>query len=197
MRKSQGLLFVLSGPSGSGKTTLGQRLLGSAALRKNIIRSISCTTRPKRSKERNAREYFFISLAEFRQLQKAKKILEWTRYLGYYYATLKGYVDKQVTAGKHLVLCLDVRGALRIRQLYPKSAILIFVAAPSVEVLRERIRGRCAKTKKREITQRLRLARKEMRQAGQYDYVLINNNLAQAVRRLKKIIEREIRSNKE
>ncbi len=187
-----GEIFVLSGPSGSGKTTLLNHLLEDRFLSRKLVKSVSYTTRPRRSKERGRRDYFFVTKQQFEKAKKAKKILEWTRYLGYYYATPKDFVDKQLSKGKNIVLCLDRRGAFQVKRLYPQNTVTIFVAPPSLESLHQRISGRCPKTGKDEIRGRLRLARKEVRDSSRYDHRLVNKELAQAVKRLKSIIVKEI-----
>jgi len=185
------LILVLSGPSGSGKTTLLAGLLKDKAIRKILRKSISLTTRPRRSKEIRGRDYFFVSRERFLRLLKAKKILEWTRYLGYYYATPKEFVEKELRHGKGIGLCLDLKGALRIKKLYPQNAVLVFVVPPSLDVLRKRIRQRCHKTCAREITRRLALARKEMLASRFYDYEVVNNRLKGSIQQLKAIVLKE------
>ncbi|MDP2940818.1 MAG: guanylate kinase, partial [Candidatus Omnitrophota bacterium] len=184
----RGLIFVVSGPSGSGKTTLVARLLQEAKLRRKLGKSISFTTRPKRSKERQGRDYIFITPDDFRRKLKAKKILEWTRFLGYDYATPRDFAERQVKAGKSIILCLDRAGAKKIKTLYPRSTITIFIVPPSLEALRQRIAGRCHKTKKEEIARRLRLARREIAACRDYDFTVVNKNLHQAVKDLRDII---------
>jgi len=191
MLRKKGLIFVISGPSGSGKTTLAQKLTCSKALKNKLIKSVSFTTRPKRQGETDKRDYFFISDKEFREKRKAKKILEWTEYLDYYYATPKEFVDRQLDQGKHILLCLDFKGALKVKRLYPQNIITVFVMPPSLMTLQDRIRKRCRQTKKGEIKQRLKLARQELAVAKQYDYCLINRDLKQAVRELQGIILQE------
>lgn len=186
--KNRKLIFVISGPSGSGKTTLLKELLKHKELKKRLIKSLSFTTRPQRQGEQNKRDYFFITKAEFKQRRQAKKILEWTRYLGYYYATPRDFLDKQLKKGKHIILCLDLKGALKIKRLYPKNTVTIFIMPPSLEALHNRIEGRCNKTKQEEIKQRLKLAREELLASRKYDYCLVNKNLSQAVKELQGII---------
>ncbi len=190
--KNRGLIFVISGPSGSGKTTLLKKLLTTKELKKRLAKSTSFTTRPKRSGEKNGKDYFFIPKDKFRQKQKAKKILEWTKYLGYYYATPRDYLTEQLKQGKHIVLCLDLKGALKIKRAYPGNTVTIFIAPPSLKVLRDRIEGRCNKTKTEEVKQRLKLARREVIVSHRYDYCLVNKNLHQAVGALRSIILREM-----
>jgi len=187
-----GKIFVISGPSGSGKTTLLKRALISRVLKKKLAKSISITTRLKRSGEREGRDYFFVKLPEFRRLNKTKKILEWTRYLGYYYGTKKEFLEERLSKGKHLALCLDLKGALKLKKLYPENTVTIFIDPPSIKELRKRIEARCSKTKQEEINKRIRLAVGELQNSRRYDYVLKNENLNKAEERLKEIILKEI-----
>ena len=191
-RKLRGLIFVISGPSGSGKTTLRDNLFKDRELRKRLVKSVSLTTRKKRSGERSGRDYFFITKGEFSRRLKQKKILEWTRYLGYYYATPRDFVEKQLKAGKNIALCLDLKGVVYINRLYPKNSVSIFILPPSLLALRKRIEGRCSKTKKEEVGMRLKLAKKELRACARHDYSLVNRNLTKAARELKSIILKEL-----
>ncbi|MBM3246376.1 MAG: guanylate kinase [Candidatus Omnitrophica bacterium] len=191
--RGKGFIFVISGPSGSGKTTLLARLLKDKKLKDKLAKSVSLTTRPKRSKEAQGRDYFFLTPRRFQQLQKAKKILEWTRYLGYDYATPKSFAQKQLRAGKNLVLSLDFRGALRVKRLYPRNTVTIFILPPSLGELRQRIEKRCAKTKKEEIQKRLKLAEKEVKFSPKYDYCLTNKDLNHTVAKLRGIILNNIK----
>ena len=191
-KNKKGLIFVISGPSGSGKTTLLKRVLLDRALRRTLAKSVSVTTRPRRSGECQGRDYFFLRPGEFLRLKKNKKILEWTKYLGYYYGTKKDILEESLKQGRHLALCLDFKGALRLKKLYSRQAITIFVQPPSIKELRKRIEGRCVETKCEEINRRLALAQLELRNSRRYDYVLKNKNLTQAVNRLKGIILKEI-----
>jgi guanylate kinase len=191
MRK-KGLIFVVSGPSGSGKTTLLEKVLRDRKLKKGLIKSVSFTTRKARSQERDKRDYFFITEKEFKRKLRAKKILEWTKYLGYYYATPKDFVEKELKAGRHIILCLDLRGALKIKRLYPKNTVTIFILPPSLATLKTRIKGRCVKTKDEEIRQRLVLAREELSVCHKYDYCLVNKHLPQAIKQLRGTIIKEI-----
>lgn len=185
-------IFVISGPSGSGKTTLLKNLLRHRQLKDRVIKSISLTTRPKRSGEKQGKDYFFISESEFSKRRRAKKILEWTRYLGYYYATPKGFVQSNLAEGKNLIICLDLKGALKIKRLYPHNTITIFIMPPSLGALGERIKKRCRNTSPREIQQRLGFAKQEILAAQQYDYCLTNRNLSATARQLKELILQEL-----
>ena len=190
--KKQGLIFIISGPSGSGKTTLVKNLLGNKTLKNKLVRSISFATRPKRSGEEDKKDYFFISERRFKQEQKAQNLLEWTKYLGYYYATPKDFIERQLGKDKHVILCLDLKGALTIKQRYPKHTVTIFVMPPSLDALLHRITRRCNKTKDEEVRQRLTLAQQELSAADRYDYCVVNKDLDQATKQLKGIILKEI-----
>ena len=191
-RQSKGLLFVVSGPSGSGKTTLAQAVRKAPGLRKNVSRSVSFTTRPKRCKEKEGRDYFFVSTAQFKKLRSQQKILEWTRYLGYYYGTPKQELDRQLAAGRNMILCLDVRGARKVKRLYPRDSVTIFVVPPSLEVLKERIQKRCSKTGAQEIAGRLKAAQEELKAASGYEYRIVNEELSRSVHELSGIIKHRI-----
>ena len=190
-RQSQSKIFVISGPSGSGKTTLLTSLTQDKKIRKLLVKSCSITTRPRRSPEREAEEYFFVTLKEFRRLLKAKKILEWTRYLGYYYGTPKEPLEKQLKDAKSVGLCLDLKGARILKKIYPQHTVTIFVLPPSLSVLKERIQNRCQQTNQQEVAQRMLLARKELQAAEEFDYCILNQNLPAALKELKSIFLQE------
>lgn len=191
-KNNPGKIFIICGPSGSGKTTLLSSLIQDRQISKLLTKSCSLTTRSKRSGEQEGKDYFFVTSDRFSQLLKAKKILEWTRYLGYYYGTPKGPLEKKLKAGINMGLCLDLKGARILKKLYPKNAVTIFVLPPSLQVLKSRIEGRCNKTHKEEIAQRMRLARKELEAASQFDYCILNQNLEIALKELKVIFLQEI-----
>jgi guanylate kinase len=195
--RGSGKIFVISGPSGSGKTTLAASLLEQPDLRGKLCRSISVTTRPPRTGERNKRDYFFISEAEFKRRLKAKKILEWTTYLGYYYGTDKEFVEDRLLRYKGIVLCLDVVGAMRLKRVYHKRVVTIFVLPPSRKELYRRIRQRSLSTPEHEIAGRLAVAREEIKAAKGYDYRLVNRDLTKAIERLKRIVRLNLPDNYE
>ncbi|MBU1727556.1 MAG: guanylate kinase [Candidatus Omnitrophica bacterium] len=190
------MIFVVSGPSGSGKTTLLDTLLKDAQLKKTLVKSVSFTTRPMRSAEKDKRDYFFLSRDEFKRRLKSKKILEWTRYLGYYYGTPKEFVDSFLAKGRHILLCLDFKGACQIKKLYPKNTVTIFIKPPSIDALKLRIAGRCSRTKEEEVKKRLDLARQELLLAKEYDYFVRNIALEKAANSLRRIVLKESNSRK-
>jgi guanylate kinase len=190
--KKKGIIFVLSGPSGSGKTTLAQAVLSEKKFSGKLEKSVSFTTRARRRGEIDKRDYFFISKEEFLKARKTEKILEWTRYLGYYYGTARDFVDSRLENFRSLILCLDLKGAARIKELYPENSVTIFIMPPSLEELARRIENRHRETSRKEIARRLRLARQEMASAGPFDFCVVNADLAQAVKELKGIINKKI-----
>ncbi|MCX7926906.1 MAG: guanylate kinase [Candidatus Omnitrophica bacterium] len=192
----RGMIFILSGPSGSGKTTLAQAILKDRKLNKWLGRSISFTTRPRRRGEKEGRDYFFISNEDFKWKLKKQKILEWTRYLGYYYGTDKDKVEQILKKGKNLILCLDIKGARKVKKLYPQNTITIFVMPPSLKELKKRIMARKRETKD-EIKNRLFQAQKEITASKFYDYCLVNDKLRKAVQKLKQIILNQLRRQKD
>jgi guanylate kinase len=190
-QKKLGKIFVISGPSGSGKTTLLTRLIQDKKIARLLVKSCSITTRPKRPQEREAKEYFFVSTVEFKRLLKAEKILEWTRYLGYYYGTPKEPLEKQLAGGKSVGLCLDLKGARMLKKIYPFNTVTVFVLPPSLSVLKQRMQNRSRQTNQLEVKQRMLLAGRELQAAGKFDYCVLNQNLAVALKELKNIFLRE------
>ena len=188
----RGSLFVLSGPSGSGKTTLAAAALKEPGIKGRVLRSVSVTTRPRRNREVEGKDYFFVSETRFLRLRREKKILEWTRYLGYYYGTLTRFVDATLGKGKSLLLCIDVRGAAAVSRRYPRQAVTIFVKTPSLGTLRERIEGRACGMDARELQGRLARARQELALAGRYDHMIVNRDFARAVTRLTTLMKKTI-----
>jgi len=191
--KRPGNIFIISGPSGSGKTTLLQKLIASKELQGKLIKSVSLTTRPRRPREEEGEDYFFISKAEFKKRLAAKKILEWTKYLGYYYATPKDFIERNLSTDTDVALCLDLKGAATIKRLYPKNTVTLFVMPPSLATLKRRIANRRCKTKREEITQRMQLARRELCATRRYDYCILNKDLRLALKELKDIVLSKIK----
>lgn len=193
----KGFIFVISGPSGVGKTTLLKELLKDHLLKNKLVKSISFTTRPRRANEKDKEDYFFLSKEEFERKKKSKKILEWTRYLGYDYGTPKDFVEKQLREGKSVLLCLDLKGAFRIKKLYPYNSVTIFLKPPSLKALKERIIKRSRRISSEELKERLKIAKEELLDCKRYDYWILNKNLKQAKQELKGIILAKLESKSE
>jgi len=190
--QAKGRIVVISGPSGSGKTTLRESILKDASIRQLFVKSVSFTTRSKRTGEREGRDYFYITESEFQRKLKAGKILEWTRYLGYYYATSRDFVAGKLKLGKNILFCLDLKGAQKIKRLFPLDSVTIFIKPPSIAELKKRIEQRCKKACAVNTKKRLELAKKELLAAPGFDYLVINKDFNLAVKKLKEIIFKEI-----
>ena len=186
MREKKGILIVVSGFSGAGKGTLMKKLMQDYD---NYALSISATTRQPRVEEEDGREYFFRTKEEFEKMIARDELIEYARYVENYYGTPKQYVMEQLEAGKDVILEIEIQGARKIKKKFPE-AVLVFVTAPSMEVLRERLVGRGTETAE-VIHQRLARAAQEAEGVDEYDYVLVNDQLDEAVDRLHGIIQSE------
>lgn len=182
-KKRVGNVFVISAPSGGGKTTLAGQILNAMP---DVERSVSMTTRPPREGERDGRDYFFVSQKAFEAVRRKNGFLEHATVFGQSYGTPRAFVESRRRQGKDVLLLIDVQGARQVKENL-KSAIRVFVLPPSLEELRRRLENRSTDAPE-EISRRLRIARSEMREASQYDYVVLNLDLAKAVDELRAII---------
>lgn len=183
MAKRKGRFFIVSAPSGCGKTTLCEGLIKRVP---HMMRSISFTTRPRRKGEKNGRDYFFVTEKEFAKEKKKKNLLEWTRNFGYYYGTPKDRSLRLLAKGIDLVLTIDVKGAMKIKKLYPNGAF-VFILPPSMADLKQRLRRR--KTDKApEISKRIKLAQREISYLPKYTYALVNDSVKKATDKLAAIV---------
>ena len=171
-------LLIFSAPSGSGKTTLVNHLLSEID---DIAFSVSATTREPRGEEQNGVEYYFMSLEEFKQRVENDEFLEWEEvYPGRCYGTLKAVVEKMREQGLHVAFDVDVVGGTNIKKFYGDEALSVFIQAPSIEVLRERLVKRGTDSME-EIEKRLSKAQWEMDFAqGKFDTTIINDDLETA-----------------
>jgi guanylate kinase len=185
VRLTDAFPIVISGPSGAGKTTIVKRILSEGTMLKG---SISATTRPSRPDEVDGESYLFVSQEEFETL-KAGKLIEWASVHGHLYGTPRKLVDEQLASGHDIVLNIDVQGGASVKKAFP-NAVLIFILTPSSEVLEERIRRR-ATDLSGEIEKRLENAWGEIRRAGGYDYIVVNDQLDDTVATLLAIIRSE------
>ncbi len=188
VNKMTGKLFILSGPSGVGKGTLRENALKNFS---NLVYSISCTTREPREGETNGVEYRFISRDEFEQGINNNLFLEYARVHENYYGTLKSDVIQELESGKNVLLEIDVQGALQVREKMNDS-ILIFIAPPSIEELSRRLINRNTETQ-HDLNIRLANAAKELELANKYDYIVVNDDLDSASRKLQEIFINESR----
>jgi guanylate kinase len=157
--------------------------------KRKLARSVSFTTRKPRKGERQGRDYFFISRPEFLKRRNQRQFLEWARVLGNFYGTPRAFVKRHLSRGDDVLLSIDVQGARKIRGKIRK-AVFIFILPPSCGELARRLQARSTE-KKREISRRLKLAKREMRFIKEYDYVVLNDKVSKALARLKEIINIE------
>jgi guanylate kinase len=170
-----GQLFVISAPSGVGKTTLVRLLLRELP---ELRFSVSCTTRPPRPEEAHGREYHFMAREVFLAGIEAGRFLEWARVHGEYYGTDRLKVEEWLTAGKDVLLDIDVQGARRVRCVYP-LAQYIFLLPPSFDALEQRLRARGTESPEH-MALRLTAAGREMQEAPWYDFIVVNDILDEA-----------------
>ncbi len=172
---SKGKLFIISGPSGSGKDTVLQKLF---ELVPDVKFSISCVTRPMRQGETQDGKYHFISREEFVSMIENDELLEYNEYVGNFYGTPKSPVDECISSGEDMILEIDTNGACKVRDKMP-DAISIFIMPPSLAELRRRLSSRG--TDSEEIVEkRLNAALGEIGKAENYDYIVVNDKVADA-----------------
>jgi guanylate kinase len=179
----QGVLFVVSGPSGVGKTSLSHCVIANMC---DVQQSVSYTTRAPRQHEQNGREYYFISQQAFEQRIARGEFLEWAQVHEHLYGTSRQQVETVTHAGTDVLLVIDVQGAAQLRT-SGIEAVFVFVVPPSWEVLASRLRQRGSETSDIQA-RRLVVARQELAHYTQYDYVVVNDQLAQAAEVLQAII---------
>lgn len=179
----RGNLYVVAAPSGAGKTTLVGLLL---AQEPAVRLSISYTTRAPRPGEEHGRQYHFIDTATFREMIDREEFLEWAEVHGNFYGTSQKWIADQLAAGHDVLLEIDWQGAQQVRKLFPQ-AIGIFILPPSMEELTRRLTGRGTDSAD-VIARRLAAAQAEMRHVGEFDYVIINDQLAQALEELLAVV---------
>src|SRR5690554_1755671 len=184
--KKGGKLLVFSAPSGSGKTTLVQHLLKQEDL--NLEFSISCTSRDPRADEEHGKNYYFITLKEFKQHIKNGDFLEWEEvYRDNFYGTLKSEVERIWSNNKNVIFDIDVVGGLRIKKKYPKKMLAVFVKPPSIDELKIRLKKRQTESDDR-INMRIAKASVELATAPQFDYIIQNNDLNTALHEAENLV---------
>ena len=181
----RGKLLVLSGPSGCGKGTVLRALMEG---RSDMVFSVSATTRAPRPGEVDGREYYFVSRERFMEMVVQGELLEHAEFVGNCYGTPKAPVLTQLEAGLHVLLDIEVQGAAQVKKAMPE-AVLVFLAPPSLEELERRLRGRGTETEEK-IQGRLKTAEYEMTLAGEYDYTVVNDEVARAAAEVAEILEK-------
>jgi len=172
----RGLMLVLSSPSGAGKTTLSRMLLKAD---RNVVLSVSVTTRPQRRGEVDGRDYHFIDLAQFKDLVKANELLEWAEVFGYRYGTPRRPVEKALRAGRDVLFDIDWQGTQQLRERARHDLVSVFILPPSVTELERRLKRR-AQDSRAIIGARMAKAADEMSHWPEYDYVIVNSDKDEA-----------------
>ena len=185
MTNDKGLLIVLSGPSGVGKGTVRKALFEDEET--NFKYSISMTTRDKREGEVDGVDYFFKTHEEFEELIEQDKFIEYAKYVGNYYGTPVDFVHETMEKGHDVFLEIEVEGAKQVRDKFPE-ALFIFLAPPSIDHLESRLVGRGTDSKEI-IEHRISEAKKELNLMNLYDFVVINDSIEDAKRKIRCIVE--------
>ena len=180
------LLFVLSGPSGVGKDALLAQMKEWGRL---MHFTVTATTRKRRDAERNGVDYHFVSVKKFKEMIERGELLEWAEVYGNFYGVPRGEVKQALERGEDVMIKVDVQGAATIKRVVP-GAVLIFLAAPSLAVLEERLRNRRSDSDG-DIERRIRTASAEMKKANVFDYMVVNIDVGQATADVKSIITAE------
>ena len=190
--KRLGIVFVVSGPSGAGKSTLCQQILAQAS---NLSFSVSCTTRARRSGEENGKDYYFISRSQFQDYVDDNAFVEHAEVHGEFYGTLRLEVENRITVGEDVLLDIDVQGVTKIQrqrggELWSRCVVYVFIGPPSFEALERRLRTRGTETETR-ILSRLTTGTSEIKYWKNYDYLILNTDIGESVKRLQAIVQAE------
>lgn len=181
-----GLLIVVSGPAGVGKGTV---VSAARERNKDIVFSVSATSRSPRPGEKDGENYFFVSRERFLEMIREDALLEWVEYCGNYYGTPKMYVEQELKKGHVVLLEIEVEGAHNVKKQYP-DCISVFITPPTLEELRQRITKRGTEPPE-VIEKRMKRAQEEMEHLEKYDYIIINESVEESARQLLEIIEKE------
>lgn len=181
-----GCVFVFSGPSGTGKTTLAWEVIRRVP---GMEFSVSYTTRAPRDGEQEGIDYRFVDRAEFERLRARVEFAEWAEVFGNLYGTHRGDLERVVAEGRDIVLDIDIQGALQVRRARRES-VLVFILPPDLELLRQRLVAR-ATDHAEAISRRLQAARSEIEHAFEFDYLVVNDSLEEAVARLQAVVQAE------
>lgn len=187
MINRKGMMLVLSSPSGAGKTTLCKKLL---ELDKEIILSVSCTTRPKRKSEKNGKDYYFLSEEEFFKKKEKNLYIETAKVFDFYYGTPKKFVENNILKGNDILFDIDWQGAQKLSDFSIKDLVSIFILPPSTNELKARLKNR-AEDSNEIVRRRMSMAKSEISHWIEYDYVLINNDINECINEILTIIKAE------
>jgi guanylate kinase len=181
--------IILSAPSGGGKTTIAKALL---SRREDLGYSVSCTTRSPREGEIPGKDYYFLSRSEFLAKREQGEFAESAEVHGNLYGTLRSEVLRVLGTGRHVLMDIDVQGASQFTKVFPQS-VTIFILPPTADVLLERLRMRQTESAQ-QLADRLQSALQELQSVDEYEYVVVNDNLEQAIQRICSIVDAEVSS---
>jgi guanylate kinase len=181
----KGQVFVVSGPPGAGKSSLCRRLREKLP---RLCYSVSHTTRPPRAGEADGQDYYFVSRGQFQQNIDQGEMLEYVEVFGHYYGTSRLYLERALEAGRDVLLEIEVKGALRIKELFPSASVLIFVLPPSPALLKERLAKRGSEDSQSIASRLTRLDFELSLLESYYDYLIVNDDLEEALSRLLAVI---------
>ena len=192
MSEFRGLIVAVSGPSGVGKGTVLARVeqLLEQANPGSVGHSISVTTRAPRGEEKDGVEYYFRTKEEFEQMIKDGKIVEYDKYVDNYYGTPAEPLAEMVGKGQDVLFDITIEGSLALNRKFDVDTVTIFILPPTMEVLEKRLRGRGTETEDK-IMKRLEQARSEIRRAGEFEYLVVNDDVDKAAREILAIITAE------
>ena len=186
MKKQKGRIVIISAPSGAGKTTIVNYLL---SCNLNLEFSVSATTRAPREGEADGKDYHFLSLEEFKHRIERDEFLEWEEvYKGQFYGTLKSETETKLNQGRNVVFDVDVKGGINLKNFFGNNAISLFIMPPSIDELKARLEKR-GKDNPSEIKKRVSKALKEMQLASQFDFIIINDRLENALNETYNIVK--------
>ena len=185
-QKKQGQLIVISGPSGAGKDTIVENVINNNS---NIWLSVSATSRSIRKGEKEGVNYFYLTKEEFEEKIENNYFLEYAKYADNYYGTPKEEIIKKLDKGIDVILVIEIEGAKKIKELVPE-ALFIFIMPPSEKELLKRLSGRKTEDKEK-IIKRFNIAYQEMNEVTKYNYVVVNDNLTEAISKVEAIIKAE------
>jgi guanylate kinase len=181
--EGKGLLIVVSGPSGAGKGTICKNLLN---VKKDIVVSVSATTRSPRAGEVDGKDYFFISKEKFKKMIEKDEFIEYAKVYDNYYGTPRRFVEENLEKGFDVLLEIDIQGALQVKERY-QEGVFVFILPPSMQELKNRITRRGTESE-REILKRFEAAYKEINYVSRYNYFIINDKVEDATEKLRAII---------
>jgi guanylate kinase len=172
----RGKIIVVSAPSGTGKTTIVRRIMNEIP---SLVFSVSATTRKKRETEVDGKDYFFLSEEEFLSRINNNEFVEWEKVYDYYYGTFRYFIDETITAGKNIILELDVNGAIALKNIY-NEANLIYILPPDIDELVKRLKNRRTESEA-DLQKRIERTKMELSRKDKFDYLVLNKDLEKAI----------------